>query len=97
MQGVQINSTTVRNVVVGEGGKDGIKRPNNQPAGIRKQQYTLAGGQGRAVMLLSPSPATVGPSDRSAGQRNRRRRRGGQRNDRTIQQSTVGYGGEGGR
>ena len=57
----------------------------------------MPGGQGRAVALLSSSPASVGPSDRLAGQPNRRGRRAGRPNDRTVQQSTVGYGGEGGR
>ena len=56
----------------------GMERPNTQPAGIRKKkQYTLPGGQGQAVTLLSPSPAN--------------------QNNQTVHQSTVGYGGEGGR
>ena len=63
----------------------GTERLNNQLAGIRKKQNTMAGDQEQAVVLLSLAPATVDPSDQSAGQRNCQRRRGGQQNDRTIQ------------
>ena len=52
------------------GGGGGTKRPNNQPAEILKKKKTLPGGQGQDFTLLSPSPAIVGSSDQSAGQRN---------------------------
>ena len=86
----------LRVVEGGGGGGSGTERPNNQPAGVRNNN-TQCRVVNWTVVLLSPSSAPVRPSDQSPGQPNRRGRHWGQRNDPTIQQTTVGYGGEGGR